>query len=153
MTGPTEIRSTGTPAPQNGEAEDGNRLESTKGTTTIADGVVARVVGMAAREVPGVWDMGAAPARALGKATSRVGLSDDRAQGVNVEVGTKEAAADLVLVIDWGESIPRVADEVRENVIRRVEGICGLGVTEVNIAVTDLHFPGDEDPQQPTRVE
>jgi uncharacterized alkaline shock family protein YloU len=96
--------------------------------------------------------MGAAPARALGKAQSRVGLGDDRTQGVNVEVGTKEAAADLVLVVEWGESIPRVADEVRENVIRRVEGICGLGVTEVNITVTDLHFPGDEDPQ-PTRVE
>lgn len=154
---PTEIRAADThpvadpPAPAGGGQEE-SRLESSKGTTTIADGVVARVVGMAAREVPGVWEMGAAPARALGKAQSRVGLGDDRTQGVNVEVGTKEAAADLVLVVEWGESIPRVADEVRENVIRRVEGICGLGVTEVNITVTDLHFPGDEDPQ-PTRVE
>ncbi len=127
-------------------------LSSPKGETTIADGVVAKVVGIAAREVPGVWNMGAAAGRALGKATQRVGIGDDRTQGVNVEVGAREAAADLVLVIEYGESIPRVAAEVRDNVIRRVLGICGLDVTEVNIAVNDLHFPGDEDDDQ-SRVE
>lgn len=128
----------------------GGRLESEKGTTTIAESVVAKVVGMAAREVPGVWDMGAASARAFGKASQRVGLGDDRTQGVEVEVGTREAAADLVIVVEYGESIPRVADDVRENVIRRVEGVCGLGVTEVNIVVNDLHFPGEED--EPSRA-
>lgn len=127
-------------------------LSTEKGTTTIADGVVAKVVGIAAREVAGVWQMGAAPARAINKATQRVGIGDDRTQGVNVEVGTREVAADLTLVVEYGESIPRVADEVRANVIRRVEGVCGLDVTEVNIAVNDLHFPGDED-AEPNRVE
>ena len=130
--------------------EHGGRLSSEKGDTIIVDSVVAKVVGIAAREVGGVWDMGGAPARAIGKATQRVGIGDERTQGVNVEVGTREAAADLTLVVEYGESIPRVAGEVRENVIRRVEGICGLDVTEVNIAVNDLHFPGEDDP---TRVE
>jgi len=131
---------------------EGGRLSTEKGETTIATGVVAKVVGIAAREVPGVWEMGAAAGRAIGKATQRVGIGDERTQGVTVEVGTREAAADLVLVVEYGESIPEVADEVRANVIRRVEGICGLEVTEVNIAVTDMHFPGGED-DQAARVE
>lgn len=123
----------------------GGQLESDRGTTTIADGVVAKVVGLATREVPGVHDLGGAPARALSTVTSRVGVGDERTRGVTVEVGKKEAAADLTVVIEYGESIPRVTTEVRENVIRRVEGLCGLKVTEVNVAVNDLHFPGDGD--------
>lgn len=142
---------TGGPLESPPAQEQGGRLSTERGDTTIADGVVAKVVGIAAREVAGVWAMGAAAGRAIGKATQRVGIGDERTQGVNVEVGTREAAADLVIVVEYGESIPQVANDVRENVIRRVEGICGLDVTEVNIAVTDMHFPGDEDDQ--TRVE
>jgi uncharacterized alkaline shock family protein YloU len=131
----------------------GGELESERGTTTIADAVVAKVVGLASREVPGVHDLGGAPARALSSVTSRVGVGDERTRGVSVEVGRKEAAADLTVVVEYGESIPRVTSEVRENVIRRVEGLCGLKVTEVNVAVNDLHFPGDESETGAARVE
>lgn len=128
-------------------------LETDRGRTTIADNVVAKVVGIAAREVPGVHDMGGTTARAIGSVTSRVGLADERTQGVSVEVGQKEAAADLTLVVEYGESIPRVSQEVRDNVVRRVEGICGLAVTEVNVTINDLHFPGDEDASADARVQ
>jgi len=40
--------------------------------------------------------------------------------------------------------VPRVAKEIRDNVIRRVEGMTGLTVTEVNVEVNDMHFPGDD---------
>jgi uncharacterized alkaline shock family protein YloU len=78
--------------------------------------------------------------------TQRVGIGDVRTQGVSVEVGERQAAVDLTVVIEYGESIPRITAEIREQVVKRVEGICGLQVTEVNIAVDDLHFAGDDDP-------
>lgn len=118
-----------------------------RGRTVIDDSVVAKVAGMAAREVPGVYEMGAGAARAVGAVTQKVGIADGRGQGVNVEVGERQAAADLTVVIEYGESIQRVAERVRENVIRRIEAICGLEVTEVNILVNDLHFPGDDGDQ------
>lgn len=121
------------------------KAASDRGRTVIEDAVVAKVAGMAAREVPGVHEMGGAPARAVGAVTQRVGIADGRGLGVDVEVGERQAAADLTLVIEYGESIQRVADRVRENVIRRIEAICGLEVTEVNIVVNDLHFPGEDD--------
>lgn len=62
-----------------------------------------------------------------------------------MEVGEREAAVDLTVVVEYGESIPRVAQDIRDNVIRRIEGICGLAVTEVNGAVNDLYMPGDDD--------
>jgi uncharacterized alkaline shock family protein YloU len=43
---------------------------------------------------------------------------------------------------------------VRRNVINAVEGMTGLQVTEVNIAVNDIHLPTDDQgPQEPARVQ
>ncbi|MEO7095240.1 MAG: Asp23/Gls24 family envelope stress response protein, partial [Polyangiales bacterium] len=126
-------------------------LQSSRGNTVIADGVVTKVAGMAAREVAGVHALGGSASRALGAMTSKVGFGDERSQGVSVEVGEREAAIDLTLVVDYGESIPRVAAAVRENVIKRVEGITGLSVVEVNVEVDDLYF-GDDANDEETRV-
>ena len=127
-------------------------LRSERGSTSIADAVVTKVAGISAREVPGVHELGGGVARAIGGVAQRVGVADERSQGVSVEVGEREAAVDLTLVIEYGESIPQVSEAVRNNVIKRVEGITGLSVTEVNVAVNDLYFPGDET-AEPQRVE
>ena len=141
-------------ARRGGDASQGaGSLSSGKGHTSIADGVVTKIASLAAREVPGVYDLGGGTARAVGTVTQRVGLGDQRMQGVSVDVGEREAAVDLTLVIEYGESIPQVAEAVRAQIVKRVEGITGLSVTEVNIVVNDLYFPGDEqDEQEPTRV-
>lgn len=125
---------------------NGAPLESDRGATSIDDTVVTKVAGIAAREVRGVYDLGGGTARALGGVTQRVGLADERTQGVSVEVGEREAAVDLTAVIEYGESIPQVAEQIRDNIVKRVEGITGLSVTEVNVTVNDLHFPGDDPP-------
>lgn len=126
-------------------ATHGGDGDASRGRTRIADGVVAKVAGLAAREVPGVHDLGGGAARAVGAVAQRVGLGDQRAQGVSVEVGEKEAAVDLTIVVEYGESIPQVAEQVRQQVIKRIEGITGLSVVEVNIDVNDLYFPGDDE--------
>lgn len=132
-----------------GASEGGSPLQTPRGTTTIAESVVTKVAGIAAREVAGVHALGGGAARAIGAVTQRVGLGDERTQGVNVEVGEREAAVDLTVVVDYGESIPEVAGAIRSNIIKRIEGITGLQVTEVNLAVSDLYFPGDDVQEQP----
>ena len=121
-------------------------LESGRGATTINDAVVTKVAALAAREVRGVHELGGGVARAIGTVTEAVGVGDERTRGVSVAVGEREAAIDLTIVVEYGESIPRVAQALRDNVIKRVEGICGLSVTEVNITVNDLFFPGEGGP-------
>ena len=129
-------------------------LQTEKGSTTIADAVVSKVAGIAAREVGGVYELGGGVARAMGAVTNRLpGSSDSSSQGVSVEVGEKEAAVDLKVVIEYGESIPKVTQAIRENVVRRIEGITGLSVTEVNVAVSDLHMAGDDSADEPSRVQ
>lgn len=130
------------------------RLQTERGATMIADVVVTKVVSMAAREIRGVHELGGGTARAVGSMAQRVGIGDQRRQGVLVEVGEREAAIDLTVVVEYGVSIPQVAEQIRDNVIRRVEAITGLNVTEVNVAANDLHFAGDdEQPNEPARVQ
>ena len=129
------------------------KLSSELGSTTIADAVVTKIASIAAREVGGVHDLGGGTARTIGGLTRSVGIGDERMQGVAVEVGEREAAVDLTVVVEYGESIPEIANALRENITRRIEGMTGLTVTEVNIAVNDLYVPGDEAAAEPARVE
>jgi uncharacterized alkaline shock family protein YloU len=131
-------------------------LQSDLGKTTIADRVVQKIVGLAAREVPGIYDLGGGAARTLGAIRERIpGSSQTSGQGVTVEVGQSQAAVDLEVVTEYGMSIADVAKSVRRNVISAVEGMTGLQVTEVNLSINDIHLPGDdqEDSAQPARVQ
>ncbi len=65
-------------------------------------------------------------------------------RGVKVEVGERQTAIDLELVVEYGVSITELASDVRENVISAVERITGLEVVEVNIAIDDVRLPDDE---------
>lgn len=120
-------------------------LITEQGKTTIADVVVSKIAGLAAREVEGVHEL---VTQGVGGAVTglaqRVTGADTRSQGVNVEVGEREAAVDLRLTVDYGVSIPQVAEAVRRNVMSRLEAMTGLVVKEVNIDVTDLYFPEAE---------
>ena len=143
MSQTTEPRS-GTDGPS---ATTGN-LITPQGRTTIADSVVAKIAGLAAREVSGVHEMGRGAARALGAIKERLPVgpaSPSVTQGVTVEVGEQEATVDVDLVCEYGVSIVDVAEAVRGNVIRRIEGMCGLRVTEVNITVDDVWMGDDDD--------
>ncbi|GAB3484669.1 Asp23/Gls24 family envelope stress response protein [Nocardiopsis coralliicola] len=117
-----------------------------RGATAIADIVVVKLAGVAAREIPGVHDMGGGLSRTLGAVSERVpGSRPNVGRGVKVEVGAKQAAIDVDLVVEYGVAIAELARGVRENVIASVERITGLEVVEVNITVNDVHLPEDDD--------
>jgi uncharacterized alkaline shock family protein YloU len=122
-------------------------LHSELGTTTIQDSVVTAIIGIAADEVDGV-----APShggvRLPGDTSPTVGEFVDnltggasRTRGVSVDVGERQAAADITVNVLYGRSIPQVTNAVREHVIERVQNMTGLEVTEVNIQVNDVILP------------
>jgi uncharacterized alkaline shock family protein YloU len=133
-------------------------LRTEHGKTTIADVVVTKMASIAAREVPGVYDLGGAASRTFGAVAQRIPGSRGTATspGVAVEVGEHQAAVDLTLVADYGVPITDATDGVRRNVIDTIERMAGLEVTEVNIDVIDVYIPGQDDAggdSSPSRVE
>jgi uncharacterized alkaline shock family protein YloU len=134
---------------------DGHALLTGQGRTSIADSVVEKIAGVAAREVSGVHEMGRGAARAFGTIKEKLpvgGAGPNVTQGVRVEVGERQAAIDIDLVVDYGVSIPDVSQSVRDNVIQRIERMTGLQVTEVNISVDDVYL-GDDSTPEPPRVQ
>ena len=132
----------------------GHSLVTSQGRTSIADSVVAKIAGVAAREISGIHEMGKGAARAFGTLKEKLPGSGGPSvtQGVSVEVGERQAAIDIDVVVEYGVSIPDVSQAVRDNVIQRIERMTGLQVTEVNISVDDVYL-GDDSAPEPPRVE
>lgn len=128
------------------EKSSSSALVTKEGTTSIADTVVQKIVALATREVSGVYDVGGGAARAFNAIRERIpGASASSGQGVSVEVGEKQAAVDLQLVVEYGVAISELSRAVRRNVITAVEQMTGLEVVEVNIHVSDVHLPSDDE--------
>ncbi len=102
------------------------------GKVTFADEVIAIIAGLAAMEIPGVSAMSSGIVEKLGK--------KNLSRGVKVEVGEKEAAIDLYLIVDYGVRIPDISWNIQENVKKTVETMTGLHVIEVNIHIQGIDF-------------
>lgn len=145
MTTATPSREASASAQSDNAGKELEKLAADHGVTTIADVVVSKIAGIATREVDGVHDLGGQAARVVGKLRETLPGSTSLTQGVNVEVGERQAAVDIGIVAEYGVAIHDLADGIRHNVINAVENMTGLEVTEVNITVHDVHFADDED--------
>ncbi len=132
------------PAPQSGAmrtpAASGM---GTSGKTVIADGVIAKVASIAAREVPGVYALGGGAERIFGAVRDAMG-NTDHGQGVSVEVGETQVAADLTIVANYPVPLQKVADDVRAAVYKVIQELVGMEVTEVNVTISDVHTGEDD---------
>ena len=121
-------------------------LVSDHGVTTIADGVVAKIAGLAAREINGVHALGGGTSRAIGALRDRLpGGRASVTQGVSVVVTDTEAAVELDIIAEYGVAIADLAAGIRRNIISSVERMTGMDVTTVDIDVLDIHLPQEDD--------
>ncbi|MEV0532816.1 Asp23/Gls24 family envelope stress response protein [Kitasatospora sp. NPDC050463] len=135
------------PGPAAPAADAGREAE--RGRTALAVGVIEKIAGMAAREVSGIHALGSGLSRTFGAMRDRVpGGKSSIGRGIKAEVGEKQTAIDIALVVEYGVVIPELARQVRENIIDAVERMTGLEVVEVNIAVNDVHLPDEPDVEE-----
>jgi len=109
------------------------------GETTIADDVVASIAGVAAREVEGVASVGKGSVRRM--LAERLAGAEEKARGVEVEVGKIEAVVDLSLDVVYGFNIPKIITEVRKKVAARLSDLAGLDAKEINVHIVGIEFP------------
>ncbi|MBE6096337.1 MAG: Asp23/Gls24 family envelope stress response protein [Schwartzia succinivorans] len=118
------------------------------GAVRIADEVVSIIAGLAATEVDGIAGMSGGLVGGIAEMLGKKNF----AKGVKVEVGEKEAAIDLYIIVKYGVRIPDVALSVQENVKQAIENMTGLSVVEVNIHVQGVGFPEPEKEEEEVRV-
>jgi len=130
------------------QAKEMVKKDNSLGSIRIADEVVSIIAGLAATEVEGIAGMSGGIAGGIAEMLGRKNF----AKGVKVEVGEKEAAVDLYIIVKYGVRIPDVALAAQENVKQAIENMTGLSVVEVNIHVQGVGFPDEEDKTDEVRV-
>lgn len=116
--------------------EEEHNILDDYGSVKISEEVVAIIAGIAATDVPGVAGMSGGIAGGIAEILGRKNLS----KGVKVEVGEKEAAIDLYIIVEFGSRIPEVAWDIQDKVKTAVQTMTGLNVVEVNIHVQGVNF-------------
>lgn len=124
-----------------------NEVAST-GETIIENNVVAKIAGIAAREVNGVYALGGGAARAVGAIRDALN-STDLTQGVRVEVGETQVAVDITIVAEYPAALHKVADDVRAAVGRAMSDYVGKQAVEINVTINDVHIPSDDEDDVP----
>ena len=76
----------------------------------------------------------------------------DLSQGVKVEVGETQVAADVTIVVEYPQELQVVADHVRSAVGSAITGLVGMEVAEINVTVTDVHIPGEDRDDETTEA-
>jgi len=125
-----------------------DKKEGSLGAIRIADEVVSIIAGLAATEIEGIAGMSGGLVGGIAEMLGKKNF----AKGVKVEVGEKEAAVDLYIIVKYGVRIPDVAISVQENVKKAIETMTGLSVVEVNIHVQGVGFPEAEKKEEEVRV-
>ncbi|MEV7041541.1 Asp23/Gls24 family envelope stress response protein [Amycolatopsis sp. NPDC051061] len=92
-----------------------------RGSTTVADGVVSKIVIRVARKAEGVYELDEA--------------------GTSVEVDGEVATIAVTLVVEFGRAVKTLAEQIRIQVVEAVEQYLGLEVASVDVHVADIHFP------------
>lgn len=116
--------------------------EGAESSVRISDDVVGVIAGIAAMEVEGVAGMSGGFAAEV---SERMLGKKNLTKGVRVQVGEKEAAIDLYIVVEYGVRIPDVAQQVQENVKRAVESMTGLDCVQINIHIQGVSFHTERD--------
>ncbi|QDX93553.1 Asp23/Gls24 family envelope stress response protein [Brevibacterium sp. JNUCC-42] len=119
---------------------DAEETKTELGKIQIAPEVLEVIAGMASAEVDGVAHM---TGGLVGDFVEKLGKKS-AARGVRVEVGSKEAAVDVSIIVKYGHRIPEVARNIQDSVRNAIEAMTGLSVVEVNVHIIDVELKSEE---------
>lgn len=97
--------------------------------------VIAKIAGMAIRDIDGVLSMNG---NMLDNIADKIRTKEDLTKGIDVDVGEKQAALDLEIVLEYGKDAHLVFEQILRSVSQAVESMTGLEVVETNVYISDV---------------
>ena len=131
---------------------DNGESSADRGSTTITDEVVEKIVEIAVRQIPGVYDLGGDVSLGFTAMRERAGRGEtggDTDRGISVKLTGNTATVRIALVVEYGAVVRAVTEGVRENVVDALEGMLELQVTVVDIVVDDIHVDDEQFAESP----
>jgi uncharacterized alkaline shock family protein YloU len=101
---------------------------------SFEDQVIKKIAGIAVDEIEGILSMSGG---FIDGVSERLGLSNVT-KGITAEVGEKQVALNLNVILEYGKSAPKVFAETVKKIQNVVRDMTGLDVIEVNMHVQDV---------------
>ena len=109
--------------------------ELPSGELTYDDKVIQKIVGLAVEKIDGLLTVDGG---FFSNIAEKLVNTDNVASGIETEVGKKQVAVDMDVVIEYGRDIPKIADDIKRVIHDEVNKMTHLDVIEVNVHVVDI---------------
>lgn len=106
-----------------------------KGELTYEDKVVQKIIGIALENIDGLLTVDGG---FFSNMKEKLVNTDDVTAGISTEVGKKQVAVDMDIVVEFGKDVEEVFDQMKELISKEVEKMTHLEVIEVNVNVVDI---------------
>ena len=114
---------------------DYEQEDSMRGELNYEDKVVQKIIGIAIEQVDGLLSAnGGFFSNVAGKLVN----TDNVTAGIETEVGKKQVAVDMDVIVEYGKDIEKIFEEMQEIIGKEVKNMTHLEVTEVNANVVDI---------------
>ncbi|WP_405101258.1 Asp23/Gls24 family envelope stress response protein [Oceanobacillus sp. FSL H7-0719] len=115
--------------------------DASLGRVEIAPEVIEIIAGIAAAEVEGLYAMrgnfASGVAERLGKQTHN--------KGVKVELTDTGITIDVYCILNFGSSIPQVAQKLQTNIRQTLKNMTQLEISEINVHVVGINMDEKEE--------
>lgn len=126
---------------------DSEQEDSMRGELNYEDKVVQKIIGIAIEQVDGLLSVnGGFFSNVAGKLVN----TDNVTAGIETEVGKKQVAVDMDVIVEYGKDIEKIFEEMQEIIGKEVKNMTHLEVIEVNANVVDIKTKEEFEKDQET---
>jgi uncharacterized alkaline shock family protein YloU len=126
---------------------DSEQEDSMRGELNYEDKVVQKIIGIAIEQVDGLLSAnGGFFSNVAGKLVN----TDNVTAGIETEVGKKQVAVDMDVIVEYGKDIEKILEERQEVIGKEVKNMTHLEVIEVNANVVDIKTKEEFEKDQET---
>ena len=126
---------------------DSEQEDSMRGELNYEDKVVQKIIGIAIEQVDGLLSAnGGFFSNVAGKLVN----TDNVTAGIETDVGKKQVAVDMDVIVEYGKDIEKIFEEMQEIIGKEVKNMTHLEVIEVNANVVDIKTKEEFEKDQET---
>ncbi|MFC4736889.1 Asp23/Gls24 family envelope stress response protein [Bacillus daqingensis] len=106
-----------------------------KDSLTYDTDVIKKITALAIHDTKGILGMSGNVFEGI---RETFGADEKITKGVSADVGEREAAIDIDVIVEYGQRVPEVYDNAKKNVKDNIRTMTGLEVVEFNMNVSDV---------------
>ncbi|HGF8122945.1 TPA: Asp23/Gls24 family envelope stress response protein [Enterococcus faecium] len=126
---------------------DSEQEDSMRGELNYEDKVVQKIIGIAIEQVDGLLS---ANGGFFSNVARKLVNTDNVTAGIETEVGKKQVAVDMDVIVEYGKDIEKIFEEMQEIIGKEVKNMTHLEVIEVNANVVDIKTKEEFEKDQET---